>query len=273
LKFNLVLLKAFACVDREVELAYQLGRLIRDTSNPPVQNNSVDPSEVRDAVTTQLSRRRIAQLRGWLTMLNEYLPGDSGTIVGGSLGKWSEFSTIVLCDHQKGKLKKGLTKEAEAVNFIRPLLDQGDIWLNLLTGETNTNELLTPESYVAAGEAALSRTTRIIGRIVLHYWFAEIVLAMAAASIIVLSARYLGGPTKVWTQIVTIASALGVTAKGIGSSLLKLANNAEEPIFQREEVDAITSTITSLPVVSLTHSGVRALRHQGVQKSRSLGRA
>ena len=102
----------------------------------------------------------------------------------------------------------------------------------------------------------MSRTVRIVRRVVLHYWVALVVLAVAVAAVMYFAARYLGGAAKVWTVIATIASALGVTAKGIGTSVTHLSEAAERPIYRQEEVDAMAWAITTLPSVQVTNDGV-----------------
>jgi hypothetical protein len=270
--FNLSLLAALGCVGPEPELAYELGRALRDTANPPGARDAIAEAEVTKAVNTALSRPRVNKLQQWLFTLTPLLPADAGPIVGASLGRWSAFAWVVL--HPKsespGALRKG-TIDAQARQLLPDLLEQGDVWLNLLIGTEPTSGLLTPESYVAAGEASLSRTARIIRRVLVHYWVALIVLAVALAFVLWLSATYLGGAGRVWTEIAAIAGALGVTAKGIGSSVGRLTEAAEKPIYQLEEVDAMAWAITMLPKVELTPTGVHALRRSGIQRSAPLG--
>jgi hypothetical protein len=260
--------KPLACAGRQVELAYQLGRSLRDTVNPPLKNSE----DFAGAVKAQLQRQRTSKLQQWLTTLSPDLPADTGQLVGISLGRWSTFVSTIFGD-APGALKNGSSSNEVAERTKTALLDQGDVWLNLLTGSESTDGLLTPEGYVAAGEAAPSRTVRIVRRVLLHYWVALVVLAFALAAILYISARYLGGAAKVWTQIAAIAGSLGVTAKGIGSNVSRLSEGAERPIYQAEELDAKVWALTSLPTVSLNLQGVHGLRQAGIQRSQPLGRS
>jgi hypothetical protein len=106
----------------------------------------------------------------------------------------------------------------------------------------------------------------------LHYWVALLVLAIALAAILFISAKYLGGAAKVWTQIAAIATSLGVTARGIGSGVARLSTSAERPIYQAEKLDAMAWSVTTLPRVDLNRQGVRTLRRAGILQSSSLGR-
>lgn len=276
---NLNILKSLACTSHELILAYQLGRSLRDTANPPVHGDRTD-ANLLEALTTQVGRRRIAKLQQWLATLaphlgNQNAPNSqnnqSADVVSGSIGRWSEFCNTVFLNASPGRLKRSNSdKEALASTFSEYLLDQGDVWRNLLVGAESTAGLLTPEAYVAAGEAALSRATRIIKRVILHYWAALAVLAIALAAVTFLSLHYLGGAAKVWTEIASIAGALGITAKGIGTTLGRLSEAAARPIYQQEELDAMAWAVTTLPPVRVTNRAVRELRRSGIQGSRSL---
>jgi hypothetical protein len=153
------------------------------------------------------------------------------------------------------------------------LLTQGDAWLNLLTGLESTDRLLTPEGYVAAGEAALGRSARILRRIAVHYWFALVLLAAALGWVIYFAVTDLSGASKVWTQIAAVGSALGITAKGIGNRAAKLSKEAGTSVFSAEETDAMAWAITCIPAgLKLDRPGVKALRSSGITASGPLGR-
>jgi hypothetical protein len=268
LAFNTELLVDLAKASREFELAYELGRSLRVTVNPPVNADNQE-----NALTAQLDRGRVAKLQEWLLMLAPNLPGISSTVVSTSLGRWSDFSTTVFDDKSPGSLRGGETPQSVADNMLKALLPQGDVWLDLLSGATTTDGLLTPEAYVAAGEAALGRTARIVKRIALHYWYALSAVGAAVGGAMWLATAYLGGAGKVWTQIAAIAAGLGVSGKGIVSAVVRLSRAAEQPIFALEERDAMAWMITTLPRVNLDNQGVRALRRSGIARSSPLGRA
>jgi hypothetical protein len=50
IEFNFEILSALACADREIELAYQLGRSLRDTANPPVSGDRLSDADLRKAM-------------------------------------------------------------------------------------------------------------------------------------------------------------------------------------------------------------------------------
>jgi hypothetical protein len=287
LPINVGLLADLACASREVELAYQVGRSLRDTANPPspmplalppgaespgATAPSVDRLGERDRLHV-LEHDRVAVIQEWLKSLGPHLPADSAAVVSKSLGRWSDFASTAFDDKTPGRLRSPAQTNSVADEMIESILRQGDVWLSLLTGQQATAGLLTPEGYVAAGEAALGRSARIVVRVVQHYWAALTVLVLASAAVISLAAWFLGGAGMVWTQIAAIAGSLGITAKGIATATGKLVREGEQPIYAVAKQDAIAWAVTNLPRADLTSRGVWRLRRRGVRASAPLGKS
>ena len=330
-KANLRILTSLACAGREYGVAYQLGRSLRDTANPPPRpvaaadqdqpeiktrvdalkasaqwqaeqakkglaaeampaeagKQAKDEAAAREALRHQLSRPRVSTLQEWLSTLTPYLPANTATIVSVSIGRWSDLVSTIFDPSTPGSLRRlqapsklnARSYQAPSQLEVTPdlvgsLLRQGDAWINLLVGAESTKGLLTPEGLVAAGEAALGRTARIVKRIVVHYWFALLILAAALAGALYVSATYLGGAAKVWTQIAAVAGALGVTAKGIGNTMTRLGQEAEKPIFSLEENDAMAWAVTTIPAnLKVSIRGVHALRRNGIRPTGPMGRS
>jgi hypothetical protein len=281
---HLKLLDSLACMDRAVILGYELGRSLRDTVTMPAQTavtvprgdgeSAISPQHPWvTALTTALDQDRVANLQEWLATLAPHFPADSGAVVKTSIGRWSDFAAAAWVDSIPGKVKGSSTKPEFAKETAIGLLKQGDVWLNLLVGTESLNGILTPEAYVAAGEQALRRSARIIARVVRHYWIAIVLIVLAAAGLTALSAAYMGGAGRVWTQIAVIAGALGITAKGIATRVARLADAGEKPIYRSEELDAMAWAVTTLPDAKLTPLAVWHLRSSGIQGRASLGRA
>jgi hypothetical protein len=245
---NLDILCALAATRQETLLAYELGRSLRDTVNPPAS-----------ALSRVFDRDRIATIQGWLAELSSELPPRAAAVVAASLGRWSEFATVAASTQAAGTMDKYL-------------LRQGDLWLMLLTGARSTSGLLSPEGYVAAGRLALRRSAVIIRGILRHYWPALLVGAAALAAVLYLAITYLGGAAKVWTSIVAIAGSLGITARAVASTIARLSAEAERPVFAAAEEDAMAWAITTMPPARLRPRQVRQLRRAGIAPSSSLGR-
>jgi hypothetical protein len=275
LSLNFEILTGLASTNPALELAYETGRALRDTSNPPTDApmRTGANQSFFFAWVHQLGRQRIARLQEWLKILNAHFPNNTGIIASTSLGKWSELGFFLFEPGAPGRVKgRQVGSNSTKTEFARSLLDQGDIWIGLLTGKQSTEGLLTPESYVAAGEASLNRSARIIRRIVLHYWFVLAVLLLAGGGVFYLAMRDLGGAAKAWTQIGAILSSLGITARGIASRIGRLSSAAETPIYEREKLDAMAWAVTTLPTVKVSNRKLRAMRRSGIQRSRSLAR-
>ncbi len=276
-------LECLGCAGLPLLLAYQTGRSLRDTVTGPARvraderKNATPGTAVQMAHTTQalmgaLGRTRIGILQEWFATLAAHFPENTAAVVKASLGRWSDWMSTAFDETTPGKLKANQNKDKLADETAQTLLRQGDVWLNLLVGAKTLDDMLTPESSVAAGEEALSRSARIIRRIALHYWAALLIVILAGAGLTAVAATYLGGAGRVWTQIVTIAGTLGITAKGISSRVSRLADAGEKPIYRAAAVDALAWSVTALPDVKLDTRGVRRLRRSGIQKSAPLGR-
>ena len=276
---NLDILTWLARAGREFGLAYQLGRSLRDTANPPLRGRTDTPAAhaeaARAALTKQLSRSRVSTLQEWLSTLAPRLPADSAAIVSASIGRWCDVAMTIFDPETPGRLRGSQSPPDVAVELVGSLLPQGDAWVNLLVGAESAEGLLTPEGFVAAAEAALGRSARIIRRIAVHYWFVLLVLAIAVAAALYFADRDIGGAGKVWTQIAAVSGGLGITVKGMGAAMTRFSEDAEKPIFGLEKIDAMAWAVTTIPgsvQKKLDGQGVRVLRRSGIPAPGPLGR-
>jgi hypothetical protein len=283
--FNLCVLTEAAKCGLELELGYETGRSLRDTVDPPEYTpqpstgtaseagNDVIP--LLDRLRQSLDRDRVAIIQEGLTVLAPHFPENAAKIVSSSLGRWSDLAQVALVDGTPGRLRNDSPAEKQKfAGQMRPLLlRQGDTWLNLLVGDQTTSALLSPEGYVAAGDAALRRTADIIGKTAWRYKWALLALLVALGVVLAGAAVYLGGASKLWTAIAAFAGTIGVTWKGIASGIPKVAGDAERPIFGAEEVEAMAWSITTLPSIQATRRGVNYLRASGTGPRAPLGSA
>jgi hypothetical protein len=283
LNLNQSILVQLTKCDLEVSLAYQAGRSLRDTVYPPLRPYaelpSPEPSEEYEEIQLvgrlmwAFNRDRVTTIQEWLATLAPYFPDrNAASVVSSSVGRWADFSGVTLDDDVPGSPKPSNSRASIAAAMMSRLFRQGDSWLGLLVGQETTTALLSPEGFVAAGEAALRRTARIIGKVVWRYKWVLFVLAAALAAVLTLSALYLGGASKVWTSIAAIAASLGISWKGISAAIPRLAGDAERPIFGLEEIEAMAWSVTTLPPnTDVTAAGVSYLRRAGVAPSAPLG--
>jgi hypothetical protein len=277
---NLAILTALTATQPDLQLAYEAGRSLRDTASPPGGAEGLRP---------QLDRGRIVKLQEWLGALAPEFPPLTAAVVAASLGRWSDLAEVTVSATVTGRPTSKLSglpqlrsrsqqpsPESQAQiadSMCAYLLRQGDTWLMLLTGGLATTGLLTPEGYVAAGEAALRRTASIVRGIVRHYWLGLLCVAAALGFTLFLAAAYLAGAGRVWTSIACVVGGLGVSAQTIASTSSRLAAEAERPVFAMAEEDAMAWAITAMPPLpNLPGRGVRHLRRAGVARTASLGR-
>ncbi len=261
---NLAIMQALTVSPPEVQLAYELGRSLRDTVNPPLQL-AADQHSAVSPVARQLDRDRIAKLQEWLATLSTQFPQHAAAVVAASLGRWSDLATAT-SDRQQP------SDAAVSAKICDYLLPQGDVWLMLLTGARSAAGLLSPEAYVAAGEAALRRSTTIVRGILRHYWAAAAVLAVSLAGVLSLAVSTLSGGAEVWTTIAAITGSLGISVSAIASTASRLAAEAERPVFAIAEEDAMAWAITAMPALDLNRRAARQLRKAGIAPRTSLGR-
>jgi hypothetical protein len=271
---NLDILEALTATPPELLLAYQLGRSLRETANPP--------DGAATGLEEQLGRMRIAKLQQWLVTLSPEFPELTAAVVAASLGRWSDLAAVTVGSNETRPMRSTLDglrqlppqerQASIAKTMCAYLLQQGDIWLMLLIGELETSGLLTPEGYVTAGEAALHRSGAIARGVLRHYWFGFLVLAVALGGTLFLAIQYLDGASEVWTSIAAITGSLAVSAQTVASTASRLTAEAARPVFAIAEEDAMAWAITTLPPLTLTFRGVRHLRRAGVAPTASLSR-
>jgi hypothetical protein len=263
-------LGVLAAAGLQLELAYELGRSLRDTVDP-CPDPAHKEASLAPAVARQLARSRIAKLQEWLATLSAEFPPQAAAIVSASLGRWSDFA-----DTTVGPWAEKHQKTADNSEMARQMRDcllrQGDVWLMLLVGVQSTSGLLTPEGYVSAGEAALKRSARIVRGVLVHYWGAALCLAAALGGVLYLAAAELAGASQVWTSIAAIGSTMGISTQSIRSAISRLSTEAERPVLTAAEEDAKAWAITTLPQDDLTPRAARKLRKSGIAKPVGLGR-
>ncbi len=265
---NLQILEWLAAAGRDYGVAYQLGRSLRDTADPPVPGDGT----VRDALVEQLSRSRVSIIQDWLSTLLPYLPANAATIVSVSIGRWSDLIRAIFDKNSPGRLRRGQSEQDVTDILTKSLLPQGDAWINLLVGAQSSQGLLTPEGYVAAGEAALGRSARIVKKIIERYWFVLLILAAVLGGFLYFAASGIRGAGRAWTQIFALVSVLGAAVRGIAAAVARLSATAEKPLFGLAEIDAMAWAVTTIPTgLKLNYRGVRALRRAGIPRSGPMG--
>lgn len=270
-RFNLQILKSLALTSPGIELAYELGRSIRDTVNPPSAEDVL-----ADELAKRLARERVAKIQDWLAALSVRFPAHAASIVSTSLGTWSDLSELTIAESASSlrRVRGGMAaaKNAYAKTMREPLLEQGDLWLTLLAGALPTTGLLSPEGYLAAGEEALRHSVQILRTAIWKYRIAVAIVVILTAGILYLAYNNLVGAAKVWTSIATIAGFLGLSAKSASSWLGNASARAGVPLFNLAQEDAMARAITTIPEPPLKLLATRQLQRSGVAPRAAISR-
>ncbi len=194
-----------------------------------------------DSFWKQLNPYRVAELDGWLSDLPALLGHDPVTAVRGSLQAWSDW----IADPFIGRRKLSWTRDGRSTE--QALRRQGAVWHDLLSGERDPASLLTIESYVQAGDAAVRRVGLLARRVLAHFWYAVVLLLAVAGGLVYVSVAYAAGTAKIWGVFLAAAGGSGALVQGVRQSLSKMAQRAEAPLWQVERDDALQAGATRLP--------------------------
>ena len=153
--------------------------------------------------------------------------------VAQSLGAWSRWA-----QEQSGE--DGDTRQK--------LPAQGRLWRSLLSGEKEPTEVLEIGDYLGAGEGMLQRNGELAGKFLRHYWrLVSIAIVLLGVGIWLIVGP--GSGMAAGLGAATIFTSVGLSWKGLGSSLGKAGAHVEEPLWQAELDQAIYERITPDEIV------------------------
>lgn len=257
---NFAVIETLAGTGRTVSLAYSFGRSLRATV---ALSSSLGENTKQERLKIEFGAGRIATLQAQLRVLAPLLGADAASIVGTSLAWWAALTRAAFDPLVPGRIRRG-HGDATAERLCHALLRQGDAWIDLLTGSQSTEDLMTPEGYVRAGEVAAARAARLLWQTVRHYWPLALLVALGTAAVIYFAIHDLQDAAKILTEIGAVGAALGITSAGLASTAGRLAKSGMRPIYEIAENDAKAWAITMLPNVPLTRRAVANLRRLGI---------
>jgi hypothetical protein len=203
--------------------AYGLGRALADTTRNPVSLETLR-AEMTDA--------RVASLVSWLDDLASAFPPHAGHSVRESLRAWHAWAAAA-----------GDRTDVATWALLRR---QGELWRSLLTGEKRATDMLEIGNYLDAAERLAEHGRTIAWRFVRRFpVVVAIVVVLFAAGVVLLVAQSSSASTL--AGLGSIVAALGLTWRGIGDTLGKLAAKLEPPLWGAELDTAITQAITLVP--------------------------
>ena len=214
--------------------AYQLGRALSDTCWRPEEKAGPD------FVLREFGRTRLATLQAWLTEAGSALPTQSAATVSRSLQNWQDWADI-----NAAGLKAGwVTARAQVVAALHT---QASAWHALLAGETDLSGQTSIDAWVHAGQSILRSARLLILTIIRRFWPVVLVIAAATGGLLYLAMANSSGTAKVWTSLVTVAAALGVSGASLRAAALKAVGGIEQDIRDAATMDARAWSVTWLP--------------------------
>jgi hypothetical protein len=239
------LLRTLTAADFRLGKAYGLGRALADTTRGPV---------TLDSLKVRFGHWRIEQLCGSLLDLSTAFPPHAAHAVVSSMQRWREY----VADEKDEKPWVQARSEHR-----RRLRRQGERWRTLLSAERLATQTLTIDQYVGAGRKLFARTRRLLWTVLWRSfpWLLPVVGLVGAAGWYALAHWHRTGG--VIASLAAAAGALGVTWKGIGSSLGAAVGQLERPLWGAEVDEAVAEALTKLPEPDA--SGLRRILPGGHQ--------
>jgi hypothetical protein len=208
--------------DSRLARAYLLGRSLNRLRNRPYAKGLFEEPEV----TTIVER---------LDQLTSVLPPHAGRGVANAVRRWREYEVEPDLDGKDPPDPKNVLKA------------QCDLWYRILTGQKRAVELLEPTNYADAGKRMATRLGREVWNVIGPIWpFVLAVLALLGGGVAAVAATATGTGGSV-AGITAILTAFGLTWKGVGGTLGKLASNLEGPFWNAEIDGAVTDAVLLLP--------------------------
>lgn len=212
------LLGELTATDARYGRAYGLGRALCDLCRKP-SNDA--------AVISEFTPGRVATLRGWLEELTTAFPAHSAHSVSSSLNNWSAWANDAATDKTKAR---ALARR------------QGELWRAILSGEKRPQDLLEISDYLDAAADAAQQAAKAVRRTVARFALLSalvIVLVLVGVGLLIV-----GGASTDIAGATSLLAAVGLTWKGVGTALGKLAGKLEAPMWGAVIDRAVSHAVT-----------------------------
>jgi hypothetical protein len=264
-ELHLEILQALA-VDHPHLGAYELGRALSDTCWLPGQ--MAGQPDGGKFVLAGFGRQPMAALQTWLAQASAVLPPQSAATVSRSLQNWQDWADV-----NADVIQGSWTGQASPVSVpvLQALHTQGAVWYALLSGGTDMDGQLNVDAWVRAGQSIAKTTGQLVRTILRRFWPAVVILVVATAGLLFLAIDKSAGTAKVWTSLLTVAAAFGVTGASVRAASKKAADGLEQDVEHAAALDARGWSVTWLPALSqgLTKRGRLARRGVAAPQIRS----
>jgi hypothetical protein len=231
---HLAILRACNAADRTLGKAYQLGRSIADTCPPEINI---------EAMADQLNRYRLDELGRSLADLATRLPDHASRAVRISMARWKVAA-------QEGK-SSAIFSDNDAGTVHRALDRQVQIWRSLLTGEKQAKDMLGADGYAQAVGFAVRDSRRLLTGYIWRF-LPYVLLTLTLLGLGVWGLLTYSATSKVIASATAVAGALGISWKGITSTLGRAADEIEKPIWATSIDLVVADAITQSPASSVS---------------------
>jgi hypothetical protein len=138
----------------------------------------------------------------------------------------------------------GSKRDQESVT--RALHRQGQLWRAILSGERDCLGFLSTDDYLRVADQLLGDIRQLAVRFVRQFWL--ITTALVILVIATITAVFVfHAATALIAAVVTTAGAVGITWKGAASSLGRVLQQAQRPLWETELDAAIAVKATQMP--------------------------
>jgi hypothetical protein len=243
--------------DHQQLSAYQLGRALSDTCWLP--SEMINDKTGGEFVLREFGRHRLAALQTWLAAASSALPPQSADTVSRSLQNWQDWADV-----NAAAINGGWTAPRTSASVVEALRTQASAWHALLAGQTDIGAQISVNAWVRAAQSVARATGLLTKTIVLRFWPVAVVIAAATGGLLYLAIANSGGTAKVWTSLVTVAAALGVSGATLRAAALKVASGIEQDVRHTATLDAQAWGVTWLPTLPQSPMTHYRLARRGV---------
>jgi hypothetical protein len=227
--------------DHQQLSAYQLGLALSDTCWLPSETINETGGQF---FLREFDRRQLALLQTWLAEAGDALPPNSGSTVSQSLQNWQDWADV-----NAAVIKGRWTSSATSASVTEALRNQASAWHALLSGQTDMGGPISLDAWVRAGQSIARSTGLLVTTILRRFWPVVVIIAAATGGLLYLAIVNSAGTAKVWTSLVTVAAALGVSGVSLRAAALKAATGIEQDISHAADLDARAWSVTWLPTL------------------------
>jgi hypothetical protein len=243
LQFHDELLAALTACDRQLGLAYGLGRATADlTLRFCADPAAASPAARQKTLTDDLRGGRVETIAGWLRELHTALPPHVAGAMTGSLRQWKLWAASPVW------LGAPLDWAQHGTDVEQALIVQGKRWRLLLTGRADPLDQLSPDDYVQAAGFFVGRVRQILHQLIVQYWPWVTLATLAMAGAVAGSLVLLNSPAAKGIGVaVSVFGWLGITGRSLWGALRRTVSHVEYSLWEAELDLAAAWANTTLP--------------------------